>query len=341
MAREWRRAVFAALAAAMLGGACLLSVQARAANEEAEEEQEQTPAPDAQPKGGKKRQDPAEAQRAIEAALKQVQAGRTEQAVQAMTATLSGGNLPPAIMAKALYVRGLAHRQQRRSAQAISDLNGALWLKGGLGSEDRIEATKERSAAYADAGLGGRGEPEGPAPKTASGNWLSGLFGSPTPAAEPPAPARQPAPPPQAARVEPAAPARPPPVSSGWASKTEVQTDRSALAAAPPPKAAPAASPPRAAPAPAVPAPAASRIEGRYLIQLAAVRTEAEAQALVAKAKREVALASRRAAIDRAVLGNMGSFYRVRFGPFASAQETKAVCGKLQGSGFDCLPVAR
>jgi cell division protein FtsN len=35
----------------------------------------------------------------------------------------------------------------------------------------------------------------------------------------------------------------------------------------------------------------------------------------------------------------MGAFYRVRFGPFASAQETEAVCAKLQGSGFDCLPV--
>ena len=55
-----------------------------------------------------------------------------------------------------------------------------------IGSEDRIEATKERSAAYVDAGLGGRGEPEGPAPKTAGGGFLSGLFGSPTPATEPP-----------------------------------------------------------------------------------------------------------------------------------------------------------
>ena len=70
------------------------------------------------------------------------------------------------------------------------------------------------------------------------------------------------------------------------------------------------------------------------------MRTEAEAQALVAKAKREAALASRQAAIDQAVLGNMGAFYRVRFGPFASAQETQAVCDKLRGSGIDCRPVA-
>jgi cell division septation protein DedD len=354
MAREWRRAVFAALAAAMLGGACMLGAQlgtrAYAANEEAEEDQEPnqdqssdpSPAADAQRKGGKKRQDPAEAQRSVEAALKQVQAGRAEQAVQALTATLSAGNLPPALMAKALYVRGLAYRRQGRSAQAISDLNSALWLKGGLGGEDRVEATKERSAAYADAGLGGGREPEGPAPKTASGNWLSGLFGSPTPAAE--APARQPAPAPAPARAE-----APPPakartaVSSGWSSTTEVQTDRSALAAAAPaqPRAAAPAPPPRKVAPPPVPAaaPPAARIGGRYLVQLAPVRTEAEARALAAKVKREPTLASRQAAIDHAVLGNMGAFYRVRFGPFASAQETQAVCAKLQASGFDCLPV--
>jgi cell division septation protein DedD len=74
-------------------------------------------------------------------------------------------------------------------------------------------------------------------------------------------------------------------------------------------------------------------------VQLASVRTESEARALAAKAKREPALARRQSAIDHAVLGNMGAFYRVRFGPFASAQETEAVCAKLQGSGFDCLPV--
>jgi hypothetical protein len=82
-------------------------------------------------------------------------------------------------------------------------------------------------------------------------------------------------------------------------------------------------------------------MEGRYLVQLAAVRTEQEALALAAKAKREHAavLATREQTIDRAVFGNMGAFYRARFGPFASAQETQAVCARLQGSGLDCMPV--
>src|SRR5262249_15027580 len=165
MARDWRRAVLAALAAAMLGGAFLLGAQARAAEESPDGEQTET-APDPQHgKAGRRRQAPAEPQHAIEAAKKQLQAGRAEQAVKGLTAVLSGGNLPPAILARAFYVRGTAYRQQGRTAQAVSDLSAALWLKGGLGGEERDAATKERTQAYADAGLADRGEVEA-APKT-------------------------------------------------------------------------------------------------------------------------------------------------------------------------------
>ena len=45
-------------------------------------------------------------------------------------------------------------------------------------------------------------------------------------------------------------------------------------------------------------------------------------------------LAAREPQIDQTVMGNMGSFYRVLIGPFASAQETQAVCAKLKGSGL-------
>ncbi len=59
---------------------------------------------------------------------------------------MAGGNLPPAIMARALYMRGVAYRQQSKPAQAISDLTSALWLKGGLAAEDRADALKQRPA---------------------------------------------------------------------------------------------------------------------------------------------------------------------------------------------------
>ena len=155
MARDWRRAMLAAFAAAMLGGACALGTNARAADD------------DGAAKAGK-RQDPAAAQRAIEAALKQLEAGRTERAVQALSATLAAGNLPPAIMAKALYVRGMAYRQQGQPAQAISDFSSALWLRGGLGGDDRAGAIRERSAAFADAGLADPKSTPAPAAKTVS-----------------------------------------------------------------------------------------------------------------------------------------------------------------------------
>jgi cell division septation protein DedD len=336
MAREWLRVVLVALAAAMLGGVPSVQFGARAyAADDAEEGQEQTPASDAQPKGGKKRQDPVEAQRAIEAALKQVQAGRAEQAVQAVTSTLSAGNLPPGLMAKALYVRGLAYRKQGRPAQAISDLNSALWLKGGLGGEDRAEAAKERSAAYADAGLGAQSE--APAPKT-GGGFFSGLFGSPTPAPTPTAqpPPRAPPPPPAPEKAEaPPATKASTAISSGWSSGTEVRKEKSApstKAAAVPRKAAPPPAPAKARPA--------AKSGGRYLVQLAAVPTEAEAKALVAKAKRDPTLTARQPLIDRTVQGNKAALYRVRFGPFGSAQESQAACAKLKRSGFDCLPIA-
>lgn len=339
MARDWRRVVLAACAALVLAGVWAPGAYAQADDDDAPAQGSNSSA--------KKKQDPADAQRTIEAAVKQLQAGRAEQAVQALSATLAGGNLPPALMARALYVRGMAHRQQGRPAQAISDLAGALWLKGGLGGEERAEATRERAAAYADAGLAEPGEGAGPAPKASGGNWLSGLFGSS--AEPPPRPARPPRPVASRPRAEPgvetaeappATKAAPAGASSGWSSRTEV---RQPEVVQPPARAAltPAPRPTKAEAQVARAEPPPARMEGGYLVQLAAVRTEQEALALAAKAKREHAavLAVREQTIDRQVFGNMGAFYRVRFGPFASAHETQTVCARLQGSGLDCMPV--
>ena len=89
---------------------------------------------------------------------------------------------------------------------------------------------------------------------------------------------------------------------------------------------------PAAAPAPA----------GKYRVQLATVRTQQEAVALAAKAKRALAgTLAREPEIDQAVLGNMGSFYRVRVGPYATVQETQEVCAKAKGTGLDCLTVTQ
>ena len=65
------------------------------------------------------------------------------------------------------------------------------------------------------------------------------------------------------------------------------------------------------------PVKAAIPAKGRYRVQIAAVRSEEEAQKVVRKlqARHGVLLASRSPLIDQAVIGNMGRFYRVRLGP--------------------------
>jgi cell division protein FtsN len=280
---------------------------------------------------------------------------------------LTGGNLPPAIMAKALFYRGVAYRQQRMPAQAIADLTSALWLKGGLGGSDRADAMRQRTSAYQEAGLAESGEPLAPAsvangprastrtasaeqswspeasgsapaaPTKSGGGWnpFAGWFGGPSTAT-----ASQPAPPPPppspaTASIDPSAPSPAQPAArprtSAWTRNTEVHSS------SPPPT---AASPPPAASA--SPAPVA-KPEGRFRIQVGMVRTQGEAQDIAAKVKREhaAALAAREPEIDEAVIGNMGSFYRVRVGPFATQAEGQATCAKLRGSGLDCLVVAQ
>jgi len=320
MARYWRSVVPVALAAVALSAVCLVGAHAQSAKEA--------------PAAKTKKQDPVEAQRTIEAASKLVRSGKAEQAVQSLTATLAGGNLPPAVMAKAFYVRGLAYREQRKPAQAISDLTSALWLKGGLGGEERVDAAKQRVEAYADAGLTEHGQALVAAtaettPAKKSSNWLSSIFNPGETSA--PAPASRPKPaPPVAANTAPSL------VIGGWASKTEVQAD-SGNADVPAPHAVKTARVEAQPPAEVAPATA-----GFHQVQVGTVRTKGEAMALGARTKREHpdVLGSSDLQIDQAVLGNMGAFYRVRFGPFASAQQTQAVCAKLQGSVPDCMPVA-
>ena len=118
MARDWRKVALAVLAAAALASVCVLGsrVEAQQAAKTAKapanrphpkQRKTMTRRSQAKAPAKKKRQDPVEAQRAIDAADKLLQGGKAEQAAQALTATLAGGNLPPAIMARALYMRGI------------------------------------------------------------------------------------------------------------------------------------------------------------------------------------------------------------------------------------------
>jgi tetratricopeptide (TPR) repeat protein len=296
-----------------------------------------------------KKPSPAEAKAAIDAAAKLLEAGKAEPAVEALSRTLANGRLPPAIMAKALLYRGSAYRQLNKPAQAIADLTSALWVKGGLGEADRADALKQRAAAYHAAGLSDTGaaavsNTSAAGPTTGGWDFFGSLFGSsssspppapPQPVASPPAPpqpvASQPAPP-QPVALPAAAPANipaaemapsphPPTATSAWTRNTQVHNRPGDIETAT----------------------ASGRPEGRFRIQIGMARTHDQAQEMAIKVKSRYgdAVGQREPEIDETVVGNMGSFYRVRIGPFASPQEGQAACSKLKGSGLDCLVVAQ
>jgi hypothetical protein len=90
------------------------------------------------------------------------------------------------------------------------------------------------------------------------------------------------------------------------------------------------------------PPPAAPRAtKGKYKVHIAALRSRAEAEALVQKlvAQHGAELDNHVPTVDEAVIGSMGTFYRVRIGGYASQEEPRGLCNKLRTSGLDCLVV--
>jgi sporulation related protein len=81
--------------------------------------------------------------------------------------------------------------------------------------------------------------------------------------------------------------------------------------------------------------------KGKYKIHIAALRSRAEAEALAQQlvAQHGADLSNHVPTVDEAVIGSMGTFYRVRVGGYASQDEPRGVCNKLRTSGLDCLVV--
>ncbi len=182
-----------------------------------------------------------------------------------------------------------------------------------------------------------------PTPPSSSGGiggFFSNLFGG-GPSSEP-----QPAPPPTSTASISNEP--PPPASSattGWAGTTEV------VAAAAPASRAPESAAPFVTQVAAVaarenPAPepvARTAPSGKFRLQVAAVRSRSEAEALAGLlvGRHADQLGGRRPEVDESVIGSMGTFYRVRLGPYASAKEPEQLCAALRSDGFDCLVISR
>lgn len=81
--------------------------------------------------------------------------------------------------------------------------------------------------------------------------------------------------------------------------------------------------------------------KGRFKIHIAALRSKAQADALAQKliAEHGAELGNHLPVVDSAVIGSMGTFYRVRIGGYASQEEPRSLCNKLRSSGLDCLVV--
>lgn len=93
------------------------------------------------------------AEEALRKGLDAQKARRHAQAISHFSQAINAGGLQRKQLTYALYRRGISHRAQKKPAQALSDINSALFFKGDLSSEDRAGALAERDRAYKDAGL--------------------------------------------------------------------------------------------------------------------------------------------------------------------------------------------
>lgn len=238
------------------------------------------------------------------------------------------GDVPTSVATAAGAASGAIDRPAVRATPAAPSASAApAWTA--------TTASRDTTSSSSSGGIGG---------------FFSSLFGGgessasqPT-AAEPSAPAG--APPGEVTtastgRGEPAAVAQPAAVSS-WSDATEVS--QRARRSEPSPQAA-ARKPTRTAAVQresAVDAgAAASAPSGKYKLQVGVLRTRAEADQLAARfmAKNASRVGARSPAVQETVFGNMGTFYRVSIGPYATADEPGKLCDQLRPTGYDCLVV--
>ncbi len=125
---------------------------------------------------------------------------------------------------------------------------------------------------------------------------------------------------------------------SSWSESTQVSPANA-------PVAGPVPAPTRTAAAPIAPQPEKLQAppSGKYSLQVGAVRSRPEADLLVARllTGHGGQLGARDPQVDEAVIGSMGTFFRVTVGPFADASEPSQLCATLQPDGFDCLVVTK
>lgn len=202
---------------------------------------------------------------------------------------------------------------------------------GGMKVPDRDKLVYDRMAG--DQATGGAGQverllppPEAPiAPPKAKPQTLNPAAAVPKVEAPVVAAEVKPTPPP-------VAPAAPEPEKTVVKAKPVAPPPAPKLVAKPAPK-------PVAKPAPVVAAKATGIAGKGYMVQLSAVRNEANAKSEWARLvkKHKDVLGELQLVIQRADLGTKGIFYRVRGGWFANRAQAKAICDELAKRNVGCL----
>lgn len=306
-------------------------------------------------------------QQIFEGGVKAYGLGKYDEAQRAFEAAIRAG-MPSNQMPRVLYYRGLTFRKQGKPGFAVSDLTSALWLKGGLSEAERADAIKNRALAYHESGVsevppvpqsayaeapalpghekqtamaaGGSAAPAAPAaPSSSSGGGISGFFSNLFGGGSSSEPSSEAAPVSTASVSSGSAEA----ADSGWGAATEVVSHAAPAqgAARPAEIGSPfvtqvaAVAEPGRAPASSVGG------SGGIKLQVAAVRSRSEAEALAGllEGRHREELGGRRPVVDQTIIGSMGTFYRVRVGPFSNEGEPQRLCNALKPDGFDCLVV--
>jgi tetratricopeptide (TPR) repeat protein len=270
--------------------------------------------------------------------------GKPGYAVSDLTSALwLKGGLSDAERADAIKTRALAYNES-----GVSDVPPVP--QSAYAEAPKIPSSTPAATQTAMAGGGGSAAPASnapaaPTPSSSSsggiGGFFSNLFGGSSSE-------EKPAEPPTSTASLGGDNAPPPdPAASGWGAATEVVAHGSVPNGAAPKRAPEIAAPfvtqvasvDRQTSAPAPPAERLSAPSGKFRLQVAAVRSRSEAEALAGLlvGRHADQLGGRHPEVDESVIGSMGTFYRVRLGPYANAKEPEQLCAALRSDGFDCL----
>jgi tetratricopeptide (TPR) repeat protein len=136
------------------------------------------------------------------------------------------------------------------------------------------------------------------------------------------------------------------PATTSWSQTTQVapaEPEQARVAAPPPAAAAPLPQQMQVAAVAPAPSSQPSAPAGAYHIQVASLRSRNDAYALSVRLLSQYGsqFGTRRPQVDEKVIGSMGTFYRVRVGPYASDDEPRALCSTLHANGLDCMIVTQ